>query len=110
MMYEQIEREQLELREVSSGYEILVDGQHAGVIEGQPGWLGYIDLELRWEGRGVARAAIREFVDRSLEAGVSEVRARNPTHSAAAHLLETEGFERQHGGDWVYRPDDGDSG
>jgi GNAT superfamily N-acetyltransferase len=87
------------------GYSIRVNGEHAGAIEGIPGELEYIELESHWEGQGVARAAIQEFVEMSFAVGYNTVRATNATHDAMEHILRTEGFVRSDDG-WVYRPDE----
>lgn len=105
---ERIGRGRIELVEAFLGYDILVDGEHAGAIEGVPGHLEYIELDLHWEGKGVGRAAIQEFVSLSRELGETEVSATNATSDAAEHILETEGFRPIDGGvEWIL--DDSDS-
>lgn len=94
--YQEVRQADITLTEGLLGYNIRIDGEHAGAIEGIPGHLEYIELELHWEGKGVARAAINEFIDLSLAHGATEVTATNATHPAMGHILETEEFEEQH--------------
>lgn len=75
--------ENVELVEAFLGYDILVDGDYAGVIEGVPGSLDYIELKLHWEGQGVGRAAIQQFVALSRHHGESAVRTTNATSDLA---------------------------
>lgn len=101
-MTESVGAEDLTLRESVGGYSILVDGEHIGMIEGVPGHMEYIELELHWEGKGAGRAAVQEFVRLSRRAGESEVRTNNATSEAIGHILETEGFEeRDDGSGWT---------
>lgn len=84
------------------GYNILVDGEYVGAIEGVPGELEYIEVEMHLEGKGVARAALDEFIALSGAHGISEVTTNNAVHPAMEHVLETEGFERVSDGiGWV---------
>jgi len=77
------------------GYSIRVHGEHAGAMEAIPGSLEYIELEAHWEGKGVARAALKEFARLSREQGETELTTNNATHPAMQHILKTEGFERK---------------
>lgn len=101
---DRVKRRDVELTEAPLGYSILALGELAGAIEGHPGTLEYITVELHWQGKGVARAALNEFIERSRDAGSTDVSTNNATHPAMEHLLETEGFER-HPNDigWIKR-------
>lgn len=76
------------------GYDILVHGERAGAMEAVPGQLEYIELEGHWEGKGVARAALKRLAELSREHGATELTTNNATHPAMEHILESEGFER----------------
>ena len=92
---DRVEQRDVELSEAPLGYSILALGELAGAIEGRPGELEYITVELHWEGKGVARAALNEFIELSRDVGSTDVTTNNATHPAMEHILETEGFERQ---------------
>jgi GNAT superfamily N-acetyltransferase len=92
-----VDPEAVSLTEAMLGYDILVDGEYAGAIEGVPGELEYLTVELHWEDKGVARAALNEFIELSRTDGFSEVSTNNATHPAMEHILETEGFEKRTG-------------
>lgn len=101
-MSESVDSDDVTIVESVGGYQIQVDGSPAGMIEGVPGQLEYVVVEMPWEGRGVGREAVREFVRLSRRRGESEVRTNNATSEAMAHILETEGFEkRDDGAAWV---------
>jgi GNAT superfamily N-acetyltransferase len=84
----------VELRESILGYDIYVEGHHAGGIEGVPGKFDYIEVSPHWEGKGVARAALRAFMQLSREAGHTEIVTTNATHPVMEHILDTMGFEQ----------------
>jgi len=90
---DQVDPENISLVEAPLGYNILVRGERAGAIEGYPGKLDYVEVESHWEDKGVARAAINEFIEFSQECGVPEVATSNATNPIMGHILETEGFE-----------------
>lgn len=97
----------VELEESFLGFEILVDGVHAGAIEGYAGFLEYIEVEVHFQRQGVARAAIREFERVSAAEDCGELVATNATNDVSKHLLETEGFEPADGdGCWAKDIDD----
>jgi len=77
------------------GYNILVHGEHAGALETVPRRLEYVELEAHWEGKGVARAALKKFADLSRERGEAQLTTNNATHPAMEHILESEGFDRK---------------
>jgi len=90
----QVSTEDVELAEAGLGYTILVNGTYVGAIEGIPGKLEHIEVEPHWEGKGIARAALHEFVCFSRDHGIPEVTVNNAVHPAMEHILETEGFEK----------------
>lgn len=90
---DQVDPEGVELTEAFLGYDILVNGERVGAIEGRLGYLEHIEVEMHWEGKGVARAALNEFISLSREHGETTVTTNNATHPAMEHILETEGFE-----------------
>lgn len=90
-----VSQEDVELTEALLGYDIRIRGTYAGAIEGIPGQLEYITVERHWEGSGVARAALNEFIELSRDHGLSEITTNNATHPAMEHILETEGFTRR---------------
>jgi GNAT superfamily N-acetyltransferase len=92
---DQIDSEDVALSGARLGYAILVDGIHVGTIEGVPGKLEHIAVEPHWEGKGIARAALQEFISLSRNHGISEVIVNNAVHPAMEHILETEGFEER---------------
>lgn len=92
--FERVRREDVSLMEGPLGYTIRVHGQYAGAIEGKPDRLEYIEIDLHWEGKGVARAALNEFIELSREHSEAEVSTNNATHPAMEHILRTEEFER----------------
>lgn len=99
---ERVRQEDISLTEEPLGYTIRVHGEYAGAIEGRPGRLEYIAVELHWQGKGVARAALNEVIELSREHGESEVSTNNVTHPAMEHILRTEEFERRsQGAKWV---------
>jgi GNAT superfamily N-acetyltransferase len=83
----------VELREATLGYEIHVRGHHAGNIEGVPGTFDYIEVPPHWEGKGVARAALKAFIELSLQEGHDKLVTTNATHPAMEHILDTMGFK-----------------
>lgn len=98
---DRVGQEQITLVDAFLGYDIYVKDERAGAIEGVPGRLEYITVEMHWEGKGVARAAVREFIALSRAHGCSEVSTNNATHPAMEHILETEGFTPHGEVDWV---------
>lgn len=92
---DQVEQGDVTLADAFLGYNIRVNGENAGFIEGIPGMLEHIEVEMHWEDKGVARAALNEFIELSQEHGESEVTTSNVVHPAMEHILETEGFEEQ---------------
>lgn len=92
----------VDLQETLGGYTIVSDGEQVGFIEGVPGYLEYLTVELPWEDQGIGRSAVRAFAQFSHEAGHEELGTTNTTHEAMTHILETEGFERREDdGYWV---------
>jgi GNAT superfamily N-acetyltransferase len=85
----------VDLVEAMMGYDILVQGQDAGAIEGVPGNLEYLMVHPHWEDNGVARAALKKFIDLSRDNSESKVNTNNTVHPAMKHILETEGFVEQ---------------
>ena len=92
---DQVDPEAVTLSEGLLGYNIRAEGNHVGAIEGRPGRIEYLTVELPWEGKGIARAALHAFIELSREHGISEVTTSNTTHDAMEHILKTEGFEEQ---------------
>jgi hypothetical protein len=90
---DQVDPEDVELTEAFLGYSILVNGERVGSIEGRPGSLEHIEVEMHWEEKGVAGATLNEFISLSREHGETTVTTNNATHPAMKHILETEGFE-----------------
>jgi predicted acetyltransferase len=91
--YDEVPPEKVTLVEGIGGYQILVDGEYAGAIEGVPGKLHDFVVEMHWREKGVGRAALQKFVEFSAECWKSEVVTNNVMHDAMEHILETEGFE-----------------
>ena len=89
----QVSTEDVELNEARLGYAILVNGTYVGSIEGIPGKVEHIEVEPHWEGKGIARVALHEFVCLSRDHEIPEVTVNNAVHPAMEHILETEGFE-----------------
>lgn len=77
------------------GYTIRDEGTAVGAIEGVPGRLGYLTVEMHWQGMDIGRAALQAFVDRSRAHGCTEVITNNAVNPAMAHILATEGFEKR---------------
>jgi hypothetical protein len=90
---DKVKPEDITLTEGAPGYHILVRGEHVGAIEGHPGYFEYIEIEMHWEGKGVARSALRRLMDLSRAHGESTLVTNNAVHPAMEHILETEGFE-----------------
>ncbi|WP_121823222.1 GNAT family N-acetyltransferase [Halostella salina] len=90
---DQVSTEDVEFTEATLGYAILVYGTYVGAIEGFPGKLEHIEVEPHWEGKGIARTALQEFISLSQDHGISEVTVNNAVHPAMEHILNTEGFE-----------------
>jgi len=88
-----VQPEDISLTEGVLGYNILVEGEHAGTIEGYPGHLEYIEIEMHWEGKGVARSSLRKLMELSRAHGETTLETNNAVHPAMEHILETEGFE-----------------
>lgn len=92
----------VDLQETLGGYAIVSDGEQVGFIEGVPGYLEYMTVEMPWEGQGIGRSAVRAFARFSRKSGYEELETTNTTSDAMAHILETEGFERREDdGYWV---------
>ncbi|TKX74843.1 hypothetical protein EXE46_07340 [Halorubrum sp. GN11_10-6_MGM] len=99
---DQVDPKAVTLSEGTLGYNIRAEGNHVGAIEGYPGRIEYLTVELAWEEKGIARAALNTFIDLSRKQGLSEVTTNNATHPAMEHILKTEGFEEQSDGrKWV---------
>ena len=99
---DEVEPEDVLLTEGTLGYNILVQGEHVGAIEGNPGHLEYIEIEMHWERKGVARSALRKLMELSRLHGEPKLETNNAVHPAMAHILETEGFEEDPDGEgWV---------
>jgi len=89
--------ERVNLEEGMLGYKIYYEGYHVGSIEGMPGKLEHIEVEMHWEGKGIGRAAVQAFESLSREHGESTVITNNAINPAMEHILETEGFEQRSG-------------
>lgn len=99
---DEVSPEDITLTEGMLGYNILVRGEYVGAIEGYPGHLEHIEIEMHWEGKGVARNALRRFAELSRAHGESTLVTNNAVHPAMEHILETEGFEEDLDGvGWV---------
>jgi hypothetical protein len=83
---DEVDRDDVSLVDGFLGYNILVRGERAGSIEGYPGYMEYIELELYWEGKGVARAALNELIALSREDGHSKLTTTNTTNPAMKHI------------------------
>lgn len=94
----QINPKDVSLTEAELGYAIVVDKTYVGAIEGVPGKLEHIEVEPHWEDKGIARAALNEFVSLSQDCGISEVMVNNAVHPAMEHILATEGFKKRSDG------------
>jgi len=91
---DEINPTQISLARGEIGYNVFIGDEYVGAIEGIPGSLEYMTVEMHWEGKGVARAALNKFIDLSRAEGKSEIRTNNTTHPAMEHILKTEGFEQ----------------
>lgn len=99
---DEVDPEDVLLTEGTLGYKILVRGEYVGAIEGYPGHLEYIEIEMHWEGKGVARSDIRKLMELSRLHGESTLETNNAVHPAMEHILETEEFEEDSDGvGWV---------
>jgi GNAT superfamily N-acetyltransferase len=92
---DQIDSGSVALTEAMLGYNILVDGEFVGSIEGIPGRIEYLVVQPNWQGKGIARTALNEFVSLSRKQGASKVTTNNAIHDAMEHILKTEGFTKQ---------------
>jgi hypothetical protein len=95
---DRVDPENVSLVEALLGYDIRVQGEYAGGIEGYPGYLEYIEIDLLWEDKGVARAGLNKLIELSKKEACSKITTTNAMHPAMEHILETEGFEQQSGG------------
>ena len=86
---DQVDPEGVELTEAFLGYDILVNGERVGAIEGRLGCLEHIEVEMHWKGKRRSKGCI----SLSREHGETTVTTNNATHPAMEHILETEGFE-----------------
>jgi len=50
---------------------------------------------MQWEGKGIGRAAVREFITLSRDHGEKTVVTNNTVNPAMTHILRTEGFEQR---------------
>ncbi|AXG10855.1 hypothetical protein [Haloplanus rubicundus] len=91
----QVDPEDVTLIEAMLGYDILLNGERVGAIEGVPGKIEHIDVKLHLQDKGIGRAAFNEFIALSQAHGVSEVTTNNVMHPAMEHILESEGFEER---------------
>jgi len=91
----QVDPEDVVLTNGMLGYNILLNGEYVGAIEGIPGEIHFIEVEHPLQGKGIGRAAVNEFIALSQAHGVSEVTTNNVTHPAMEHILESEGFEKR---------------
>lgn len=88
-------QEDISLSEAMWGYNISIHGKTVGGIEAVPGRLEYLVVYMDWEGKGMVRVAVKEFIDLSREHGLSEVTTNNAVHPAMEQILETEGFKQE---------------
>lgn len=95
--FDAVSQDDVRLEEGAPGFSIMIGGEYVGGIEGTAGHLEYITVEMHWEGKGVARAAIREFIDESRRRGAARIVTTAVTHPATRHVVETEGFEERDG-------------
>lgn len=93
--FEEITTDDVSLATGALGYNIRVADETAGFIEGTTGQLDHIEVEPHWQGKGVARAALKEFIELSREKGEDTVTTNNAVHPAMEHILQTEGFEER---------------
>jgi GNAT superfamily N-acetyltransferase len=90
--FDNVDTDDVHLSEAVLGFNISVAGEHVGTIEGVPGQLDHIEIQSHWEGKGVGRAALNNFIELSREHGEEEVTTNNAVHPAMEHILDTEGF------------------
>jgi GNAT superfamily N-acetyltransferase len=93
--FNQVEQSDITLTEWAIGFNIYVEGENVGSIEGMLGKLEYLVVDLHWQDKGVARAALKEFLTICEECGIKQVTTNNAIHPAMEHILETEGFDEQ---------------
>lgn len=92
---DQVNPEEVSLTDGILGYNILLSGEYVGSLEAHPGSIEHLEVEIHWQGKGIARAALNEFIEFSRECGESEVTTNSAIHPAMEYILETEGFEEQ---------------
>jgi GNAT superfamily N-acetyltransferase len=91
----QVDPEDVILTKGTLGYNILLNGERVGAIEGVPGKIEHIEVKLHLQDKGIGRAAFNEFIALSQAHGLSEVTTNNVMHPAMEHILESEGFEKR---------------
>ena len=91
--FDQVSPADITLADALLGYNIRIGDETVGFIEGIPGQLDHIEVEPHWQEKGVARAALNEFIELSREEGEETVTTNNAVHPAIEHILETEEFE-----------------
>jgi GNAT superfamily N-acetyltransferase len=75
-------------------YDILVDGEMVGYIEGNTGTLLQIDVLEEHQGNGYGTAAVRQFIERARRASVERVETSAVVSPAMESIVVSLGFER----------------
>ena len=98
---DQADSSKVTLSEDILGFVILYGSTSVGSMEAIPGQIEFIEIAPPWQGKGIARIAVKKLIELSREAGISQVTTNNTTHPAMDHILSTEGFEEREEVGWA---------
>jgi len=92
---QQVEQDDVRLTEWVLGFEIRVDGDMVGAIEGEPGTIEYFTVIPNAEYEHLKQAALNKFIDRSRDCGATKIVTSGLMEPSVIPTLEAEGFEER---------------
>ncbi|WP_143421200.1 hypothetical protein [Halorubrum ezzemoulense] len=92
---QQVGQDDIDLTEWVLGFEIRVDGNMVGAIEGEPGTIEYFTVNPKAEYQHLKQAALNEFINLSQDHGATEIVTSGLMEPSVIPTLEAEGFEER---------------
>ncbi|AZQ15478.1 hypothetical protein [Halorubrum sp. PV6] len=92
---QQVEQDDIDLTEWVLGFEIRVDGDMVGAIEGEPGTIEYFTVIPNPKYEHLKQAALNEFIEESRNHGATEIVTSGLMEPSVIPTLEAEGFEER---------------
>ena len=73
-------------------YDVFLEDEIIGYIEGSSGYLLMIDIEETYQGKGYGTAALQQFITLEIAAGAETIETSTITSPAMEHICSKLGF------------------